>query len=253
MRRLLGFCSFLTLVGVVAGGSACAQSCSAAPADATPAVEARGQPAFTIDQVLDNMESVRKKLKTFTADVVKLRTIEVLDETERFEGTIRFKMPRLLHLRLKNVENGREAIYIVGKKYGWIYRPQKKQVERARLPKIDEKVGSPNPLEYGLARDIHALRDSYLLQLRPVEKIGAVETVPIELIPREADEYAVSKLVFWIDATTWLPVRLREFKSNNEIVETHTFSNVRLNVKIKNKVFKFKVPRGVDEILHDAE
>ena len=39
-------------------------------ADAAPPP---AEAALTVDQVLDNMEAVRKKIKTFKADVVKLR------------------------------------------------------------------------------------------------------------------------------------------------------------------------------------
>lgn len=231
----------VVLAATLLGTTACAQT----------AAVSQPTKALTLDQVLDNMEAARRELKTFSADVVKVRYIEVLEETEHFQGTIHFKMPRLLRLYLKQTENGNETIYIVGEKYGWIYRPQKKQVERATLRDMKGKADSANPLEYGLARDIHGLRKAYLLQLRQPEKVGDVDTVPIELTPREGDGYGDGRMVFWIDTKTWLPAQVREFKSNNEIVETHTLSNIKVNVKIKSKLFKFKVPKGVDQIIHE--
>ena len=86
---------------------------------------ATGEAALTVDQVLDNMEAVRKTIKTFKADVAKLRQATGLDDSH-FTGTIQFKSPRLLKLDLKNTETGAETISYVGKKFGWIYRPQRK-------------------------------------------------------------------------------------------------------------------------------
>ena len=207
---------------------------------------------LTLDQVLDNMEAARKKLTTYQAQVIKLRRIEVLEETEKFAGTIRFKMPRLLRLELKEVKKGSETIYIVGETYGWIVRPQRNHAERAKLTEMDSKAESANPLEYGLAKDIHELRKAYAIKLLPVEKISKVEALPLELTPKKK-QYATGKLTFWIDPKTWLPVQLREYKSNDEIVETHTFSNPVVNKKIKDKVFRFKPPRDMDVIIHDAQ
>jgi len=209
--------------------------------------------AETVDQVLDNMEAARKTLKTFKAEAAKVRRVEALDETEKFTGNIQFKTPRLLRLQLRNVEGGEETIYIVGKTYGWIYRPQKKQAERAKLAGLEEGGKSGNPLEYGLAQDIHNLRKGYTLKLLPPEKIGDADTIPLELTPEGGTSYAAGKLVFWIDRKTWLPVQVREFKSNDEIIETHTFSKIEVNTPVSDGVFEFKPPKGVDEIITDAQ
>ncbi len=204
----------------------------------------------TVDQLLDNMEKVRLTLKTFKADVEKLRQVEALGDNEVFKGLIQFKMPRLLRLELKNVENGKETIYIVGAKYGWIYRPQTRQAEQAELKDIADRRKSSNPLEYGLARDIRELKDAYALKLLPQETVGDIRAWPLELAPLAAGAQT-GRMIFWIDPATWLPVRLREYKSNNEIIETHTFSNVKVNAAVSDK--SFELPRGVDIIIHDAE
>ena len=152
-----------------AGGSAGDRRADEAPTAAPSPAEA----ALTVDQVLDNMEAVRKKIKTFKADVVKLRQATGLDDSH-FTGTIQFKSPRLLKLDLKNTETGAETISYVGQKFGWVYRPQEKrpQAERIRLADIDKDKKAGNPLEYGLARDMHGLRDGYTLKLLPMEKVG---------------------------------------------------------------------------------
>ena len=220
----------------------------------TPAVSLPAEPdaakPVTLDVVLANMENARIKLKTYQADVVKLRRIEVLGETEKFTGSIQFKMPRLLRLELTEAGQPRETWYIVGDTYGWIIHPQRNQAERAKLAKMDAKTECKNPLEYGLARPIHELRKVYTIKLLTPERINKAPVLPLELTPRKK-EYATGKLMFWIDPKSWLPVQLREYKSNNEIVETHTFSNPILNKNVKDKVFRFKPPKDMDVIIHE--
>jgi len=246
-----------TGISVAFGAWALAGCIFAAPHSAQAAQPETAAPppaeaALTVDQVLDNMEAVRKKIKTFKADVVKLRQATGLDDSH-FTGTIQFKSPRLLKLDLKNTENGAETISYVGQKFGWVYRPRDKQAERIRLADIDidkdQKAG--NPLEYGLARDMHGLRDGYTLKLLPVEKVGDTATVPLEMTPEGGTTYARGRLIFWIDTRTWLPVQVREYKSQDEVVETHTFSKIAINDSIRDSTFEFDPPEGVDVLIHD--
>jgi outer membrane lipoprotein-sorting protein len=231
-------------------------SAQAAPAEAGPPrsdLRSGTEAALTVDQALDNMEAVRKKITTFKADVVKLRQATGLDDSH-FTGTIQFKSPRLLKLDLKNAENGAETISYVGKKFGWIYRPLDKpapQAERVQLADIDKEQKAGNPLEYGLARDMHGLRDGYTLKLLPLEKVGDAEAVPLEMTPEGGTTYTNGRLIFWIDTRTWLPVQVRQYKSDDEVVETHTFSHIVLNDSIRDSTFEFEPPKDVEVLIHD--
>ncbi len=219
-----------------------AEQCNKAPAASPQATD----PALTVDQLLDNMETARKKLKTFRAEVVKERVVEVLELTETSKGNIQFKMPRLLRLQLRDMKSGEETILIVGPEYAWIVRPDKNQAKRGELRDLKEREDLVNPLEYGLAKDIHKLRDAYDLTLRTAVKINGRKALPLELDPKGGMDYVTSKFVFWIDAKIWLPVQVREFQSNGEIIETHTFSEIRTNPRIRDDVFLFTPPKDMD-------
>jgi len=230
---------------------ALALGCAAVAQPAAPA-EPPGE-ALTVAGLLDHMEAARKELKTFKADVAKTRFVAALDETEEGAGRIEFKTPRLLRLSLTNARTKKETVIFVGKEYAWLYRVQDKQAERTKLADIGEadKKKSANPLEYGLARDIHGLLDAYGIKLLPAEKIGEAETTPMELTPKQGT-YAEGKVIFWVSTANWLPVQVREYKSDDEIVETHTFTNTRTNISLSDKLFEFAPPKDVDVILHDA-
>lgn len=222
------------------------------PADVTQApTEPPTLPVeLTLEQVLDHMEAARKKLTTFKATVVKAKRTEILKKVENATGTIQFKMPRLLRMELKSVPKGEETITIVGKTYAWVYRVYKKQATRATLKDFEKQSKDANPLEYGLARDIHELRKAYTLKLLPAEKVGKAKTLPIELTPIGARHPTDGTLIFWIDTTLWIPVQVREHKSSGETVETHTFSEIKLNKRIRRKTFEFTPPKGVEQFIN---
>lgn len=221
-----------------------------APTAATTAVTQPAEAALIVDQLLDNMEAVRKKIKTFKADVAKLRQATGLDDSH-FTGTIQFKSPRLLKLDLKNTDTGAETTSYVGKKFGWIYRVQEKQAERVQLADIEKKDKAGNPLEYGLARDMHGLREGYTLKLLPMEKVGDTMAVPLEMTPEGGTTYARGRLIFWIDTRTWLPVQVREYKSKDELVETHTLTKITLNESVRDSTFEFEPTKDVDVLIQE--
>lgn len=211
------------------------------------------QETLTVDKVLDHMEAVRKNLKTFRAEVIKLRYVDPLDDTETFEGTILFKRPRFLRLELRSKENGRRTIYIVGKEYGWIYRPDEQQAEGIPLKDLDKRVRRGNPLEYGLAADVRELKRSYDLALLPEERISGVETVALQMTPKGAlADNKEGTVILWLSKESWMLVRIREYKNDGDIVETHTFTNLEPNVPIRDKVFRFKPGKEIDVIIHPA-
>jgi outer membrane lipoprotein-sorting protein len=221
-----------------------------APAEAATGPSQPPEPALTVDQLLDNMEAVRQKIKTFKAEVTKLRQATGLDDAH-FTGTIEFKSPRLLKLDLTNKETGAETISYVGKKFGWIYRVQEKQAERVQLADIGKEEKAGNPLEYGLARDMHQLREGYTLKLLPPEKVADTMTVPLEMTPEGGETYSRGRLIFWIDTKTWVPVQVREYKSMGEVVETHTFTHIVVNEAIRDSTFEFEPPKDVDVLIHE--
>lgn len=243
---------FALSCALATGCAAAAEGLAEAP---TPraATAAPAEAALTVDGLLDNMETARKGLKTFSAAVAKTRRLEALEDTEEFSGAIEFKTPRLLKMSLTSARSKKETVTFVGKEYAWIWRVQDKQAERGRLADLKEadKKKTANPLEYGLARDVHGLQDAYDLTLLPREKAGEADAVPLELTPKK-ETYAEGKTILWIDARTWLPVQVREYKSNDEIVETHTFTDIKTNVSMSDRMFEFDPPKDVDVILHDA-
>jgi len=211
-------------------------------------------PALTVDAALDHMETARKNLKCFRARAVKHLNTVPLEDIEVFEGNFQFKMPRLLRLELKSRETGKTRIEFVGKKYAWVYRVDEAQAEGVPLKKMKEKVKSANPLEYGLAEDVHNLKKNYLLKLLPGEKVNKIDTAVLEMTPRgAAPDDEDGKVTLWLSKETWLPIRIREVKNNADVIETYTFDEMKINIEIDDGVFEFKPGDDVDVQIHPVD
>ncbi len=210
--------------------------------------------------VLDNVEEARKKVQRLAADIVQDREVEALEITEQFKGAMKFEMPRLLRLELVNTEDKDDKrVYVVGKKYAYIYRPKDKRVERFLLANVSRKgEKSDNPFEYGLALDIRELRAKYTFKQGKDAKVGERDAAVLMMTPRKdipaSTNYA--RIDIWIDRALWLPCRIVQHKSDGEIIETFTLSNIKINPKwsgfiFREKPFEFSTPRGVDLIIHE--
>jgi Outer membrane lipoprotein-sorting protein len=209
---------------------------------------AKASPKKTpVDLVLDNMEIARKGLKTFTAHVKKTTTTVPLDDIQNFEGEIKFKMPRFLFLVLKSKDTKLTTRYIVGKEYGYIHRVEDKQVEGALLKDIDEKKRDKNPLQYGLASNVHAFKKSYNLKLLKDAKVGEEDTVVLQMMPKGADpDLEDGKVTLWLSKKTWLIHKVEEVKNDGDVIEAYTFSKIKTNLDIPDKLFNWKPGKDLE-------
>ena len=96
MNRLTLAVSLLSAAASLMGCLLAAPEPGPAAAQTETAPASRPSSGESVDQLLDSMEAARKTLKTFRAEVVKVRQVEVLNDTEKFAGNIQFKTPRLL-------------------------------------------------------------------------------------------------------------------------------------------------------------
>ena len=222
-------------------------------AEAKKAAPSKKDADEKLNALLDRVEQKRKKLKTLQAEIEQVKHIEALEAEEKASGAIKFRMPRLLRIELTGKANGRKRIFVVGKEYAWLYKPHFQQVERFRLRKVDKSKKCANPFEFGLGSDLREMKDLFDIRLLDAEKVKGRPAQKIELVPNKQhkDKSPHSKIVIWIDDAILLPVKVKQHKSDGEIIETYTLSKVKVNPTFWLNPFKFKPPRGVDVFDHE--
>jgi outer membrane lipoprotein-sorting protein len=196
---------------------------------------------LTVDDVLAKMEAARKTLKTLTASVVKKRTVVPLDDTEYFDGVLVFKMPRLLFLKLTSRQNKRTTRIIVGPDYAWIHRVEDQQAEGVILKNLDKKKKADNPLQYGLSENVFAFKKAYELTLKPETTVNGEPVVVLEMLPRVEERYTEEgKVTLWLSKQTWLAVQVEEVRNDGDVIETHTFKDMKVNVDVDEALFEWE-------------
>jgi outer membrane lipoprotein-sorting protein len=276
---LLSFALFLvpamgTLTCAAAGANAQPAMTATPSGSDTAAVPAPPRPEATptaptattpLDALLDRVEEARQKVKTLKADVTYQKRAELLDIDEEYSGSFIFEMPRLLRMDLKEKgEDGRERNYIVGDTYGWIVYPDRNMAERFALGNIQQAPvmeKAPNPFEYGLTHGIKELTKAFDMKITGEETVGKRPATLLELTPKASDDETArrpeEKIVFWIDIETSLPMRVSDYKSRGQIIETFTLSNVQINARVRpllgGNPFEYSPPGDYEVIKYGQE
>jgi len=67
----------------------------------------------------------------------------------------------------------------------------------------------------------------------------------LELTPKAKS--AIKKMKWWVDQTTWLPIKSEVVEQNGDI-STFTLSDIKTNGAMSDAMFKIKVAKGTKEI-----
>lgn len=131
-----------------------------------------------------------------------------------------------------------EAIVVDGK-HVWVYTPSTVpgQVIRLKAPSGGPAYGY-NLLAWFLDRPAERYRPSYLRS----ERIGGRTTDVIKLVPAVPD-MPFTQAVIWLDREDALPRRL-EIHEQSGATRTLQLSRLRVNQKLPERTFTFKVPAG---------
>jgi outer membrane lipoprotein carrier protein len=149
------------------------------------------------------------------------------------KGTLYFLKPRAIRW---DYEKPRQQFVINGEK-AWLFVPDENTVY---LYQVDQILSSPIVLSFfsGLGQ----LSETFQISELPPEP-GPPVRYRLKLLPREP-ESAVSRVTLWIDANSYLLVRIQTEDPLGNINQI-SFSNVQVDALLKPSWFAFDVPEGV--------
>src|SRR5690606_5297178 len=89
------------------------------------------------------------------------------------------------------------------------------------------------------------LAERYDIELLGEETVADVETVRLELTPKDEEAKAsMPKLEMWISTKTWQPVQQKLYQGGGDY-RLYTYSNIKLNPGLKDSDFELKLPKKV--------
>lgn len=176
-------------------------------------------------------------IETFSAVTLQKRSSALLAEEVRTEGAILLKKPNLLRW---DIERPLRLMIAVDGTAMWIYRPDKKEVEKRVLS--DDPVARyameffSSTMNFSMERlskrffvELYKNDGSIILALRPRSKMASRHLESINIWYREEDGS---------------PMRL-VLKSKNKGITITEFKKVRLNVEAKAERFSLVLPGDV--------
>jgi outer membrane lipoprotein carrier protein len=195
--------------------------------------QAQGQDA---DAIVGRSSRVYRSLASLTADFVQVIDNPMIDSAES-RGTLIQAGSAKLSMRFTDPPG--EAVVIDGE-HVWVYTPSTvpDQVLRLKAPSGGPVYGY-NLLAWFLDKPAERYEAKYLRE----DKVGSRAVDVVELTPAVPD-LPFERAVIWLDRQDGLPRRL-EITERSGALRTLALSDLRVNRRVPDSTFEFKVPSGV--------
>jgi outer membrane lipoprotein carrier protein len=193
-------------------------------------------PKGTAEDLAARVQQRYDQIRDFEADFVQTYEGGVLRTKTTERGTVAIKRPGRMRWvytkpeRKEFVSNG-QRIYS--------YLPSDKQVIVAPMPSGEQTT----PALFLTGRG-HLVRD-FTASITELPGAGA-DVVTLKLVPRKADP-ELESLLLGVDAAT-LQIRHLVATDRQGGRSAFTFSNLKENRNLSDRLFEFQIPRGVDVI-----
>ena len=196
----------------------------------------------TLTEIIRKIEVSHEKIKDLQAEFHQVTHFKDFETVILSNGRFYFKKPG--RLRWEYLEPNQNQI-VVNKNRIWIFTPELKQVI------ITPFSGFSNfkiPLRL-LVEVSHLERDFEIERIQSEDgnpKIHSGKPLKLRLRPKEL-EGGLDRVEIEVDAERYLITRIDLFESNGNL-SSFTFRQLKTNAGLKDKLFIFTIPKGVEVI-----
>jgi outer membrane lipoprotein-sorting protein len=200
--------------------------------------------AWTLPQILKQVDRGAKEFKSLTADVERTKVTVVVDDHSTESGQIRVRKDAKMRIDLTSPDP--RTILRTGDKL-YIYNPKIHRVEEYDLGQHREMLDQFILLGFGTNAD--DLRKSFTMSVEGEETLGTQKTVRLQLMPKDGDVLKeISRIDLWLDEATWVPAQQKFYESGSGDYFTVRYSNVTRNVPIPDARFRQNWPVGTTRV-----
>jgi len=206
------------------------------------------QTNWTLDNVLKQMDMQAASFQSLTADLERTKVTVVVNDKSTESGKIFVR--RDDKMRIEVTQPDPRTILRDGDNF-YIYNPKIRRVEEYNLG--NKKSVVDQFLLLGLGTSGSSLKESYTITLQGEETLDNRKVLRLELLPK-TDEVRkqLSKILLWLDESTWLPVQQQFFEMGSGDYFIIRYRNINRNVRIPDSEFKPHWPRGTTKIQPQA-
>ena len=182
-------------------------------------------PESTLTDLIKNIEEKYASWQDLQMNYKKEVKSEIFMESERVAGRIFLKQPNKYRL------DSPDQIVISDGRLVWTYLKDTEQVTKQNL--------QPGQ-EFSFLSFLKDLRSKYDFKAGEAQRVEGVDCRKIFLAPKQKGT-DFEKLTLWVDGKTYL-VRKMELEDLQRGRTTFWFAKIRINSKLKNEMFQFKIP-----------
>jgi outer membrane lipoprotein-sorting protein len=192
-----------------------------------------------LERVLSQMDSAAANFRTAEADVTWDQYQKVVDEHETQKGNVYFRrVGNEIQMAADITEPDQKYVLFNGSKVQ-VYQPKIEQVTVYNTGKNREEVESFLILGFG-GRG-HDLLKSFEVKDLGNEKVEDLDAAKLELVPKAANvRNNVDHIILWIDPARGISVQQQFFFGPSGDFRLAKYSNIKLNEKIADSIFKLK-------------
>jgi outer membrane lipoprotein carrier protein len=193
---------------------------------------------LSLDQLTAKMQETYEKTVDLKARFVQEVTIKSMKKTEREEGTVRIKNPKMMFW---DYSKPKEKKLVINPRTAWLYVPEDRMVY---VQKAEEIYRSRLAVKF--LSGIGKLSEDFDLRFtndKPADENG---NYLLTLTAREKGT-GIDRLNLTVDGKSYQILQCR-FNDNYGNTTQLRFSDIRTNTGVADSFFTFKPPAGVDTV-----
>ena len=198
---------------------------------------------FLFSSLADEVEEVtaliQKKydtLESFSAAFTQTLINQALNQTREEGGILYMKRAGMMRWEYQYPE---EKLFISDGKTIYWYLPQEKMVQTLKLEEIE---GEQTPVLFLAGRG--DLKRDFIIEPSPPGSTPPEGSYQLVLTPRRGEE-SYQKLILEVDVRSYQVKRMVLLDLIGNITE-YRFRNIKENLKLPERFFQFKIPKGVE-------
>ena len=202
------------------------------------------QTSWTLESVLKQLDAQAADFQSLTAELERTKVTVVVNDKSTESGEIWVRRDGKMRIELTLPDP--RTILRDGDNF-YIYNPKVHRVEEYNLGKKKSVVDQFLLLGFGTSGS--SLKESYAVRLQAEETLDNRKVLLIELLPKTDDvRKQLSKILLWVDQSTWLPVQQQFFETGSGDYFIIRYRNIVRNAHIQDGEFKPHWPHGTTRV-----
>lgn len=193
---------------------------------------------LTLEQLVAKTQEVYDKTLDLKAHFIQEVTIRSMKKTEKEEGTVTIKNPRMMYW---DYSKPKAKKLIINAQKAWLFVPEDRMVY---VQKSDDVYRSRMAVKF--LSGIGKLSEDFQIRFARETPIDDEGNYHLSLTAKETG--GIDKLYLTIDGKNFqiLQCRFNDALGNSTRLR---FSEIRLNTGVPDRFFTFKAPEGVEEVV----